>query len=196
MNDAERETALTYTHNPRPFGSPVSFSLKDGALKVDSGRKLTDVRLAAVEEVRITFEPGRFGQKTFCTKVTMRDGKSFKFSSLSWKSLVEAQSLNREYRAFVFALCKAIAAAAPKARFAAGRPFMFWLANVTLAGLCLVAAAVLIWRAIQNDATSAALVGVLFAGICVWQLEPIIRLNKPRPFSAEAPPSDLLPPAP
>ncbi|MGO4705770.1 hypothetical protein AB4072_08340 [Microvirga sp. 2MCAF38] len=194
MDAPKRETALTYTHNPRPIGSPVSFTLKGDRLTVDSGRKVHEVRLDAVEAVRISYEPGRFGQKAFRTTVRMVDGKTFRFSSLSWKSLVEAEQLNDGYRAFVRGLCEAISRAAPKARFLAGRPFLFWAANAALAGLCLLAMAMLIWRALQNNAMSLALVGALFAGICVWQLEPIIRLNRPRPFQAGALPQELLPP--
>ncbi|WP_112662487.1 hypothetical protein [Microvirga flavescens] len=194
MDETKQETALTYTHNPRPFSSPVSFSLKGDRLTVDSGRKVSEVRLDAVEAVRLSFEPGRFGQKAFKTTVRMTDGKTFRFSSLSWRSLVESEQLTREYRAFAQGLCGAIATASPKARFIAGRPYPLWAANAALAGLCLVAMAILVWRALQNNATGLALLGVLFAGICIWQLEPMIRLNRPRPFEAGTLPSELLPP--
>jgi hypothetical protein len=34
---------------------------------------------------------------------------------------------------------------------------------------------------------------VVFALIGVWQIEPLVRLNKPRRFTADAPPMELLP---
>jgi hypothetical protein len=53
--------------------------------------------------------------------------------------------------------------------------------------------ALLIWHAVQRGFTDVALLGGLFAAIGVWQIEPMVRLNKPRAFSPESPPPDLLP---
>jgi hypothetical protein len=56
-----------------------------------------------------------------------------------------------------------------------------------------MAMAILIWRAFQLGSTSVALLGGLFAVVGVWQIEPMVRLNKPRTFRPEAPPPELLP---
>ena len=185
----------TYTHSPKPFGGPISFTLKGSTLTVDSGRKVHEVQLGAVDTVRMTYEPGRLAQKAFRTKVIMKDGKSFTFSSLNWKSLVEAQELTQEYRAFIHALCDAIVRANPQAKFVAGKPWGLWLPTSALAVASLLAMAYLIWQALQMGATGVALLGALFAIVGVWQIEPMIRLNKPRPFRSEALPEELLPKA-
>ena len=185
----------TYTHSPKPFGGPISFILKGDKLTVDSGRKVHEVQLGAVDKVRMTFEPGRLAQKSFRTKVIMRDGKSFTFNSLNWKSLVEAQELTQEYRAFVQALCEAIIRANPDAKFVAGKPLGLWLPTSALAVASLLAMAYLIWQAFQMGAEEVGLLGILFAMVGVWQIEPMIRLNKPRPFRSEALPEELLPKA-
>ncbi|MGO4523600.1 hypothetical protein AB4097_01915 [Microvirga sp. 2MCAF35] len=186
----------TYTHSPKPFGGPISFLLKGEKLTVDSGRKVREVQLGAVETVRMTFEPGRLAQKSFRTKVTMKDGKAFTFSSLNWKSLVEARELTQEYRGFTQALCEAIARANPQARFLAGKPMGLWLPTSALAVASLLAMAVMIWQALRMGATGVALLGALFAVVGIWQIEPMIRLNKPRPFRAGELPAELLPKAP
>lgn len=185
----------TYTHSPKPFGGPISFILKGDKLTVDSGRKVHEVQLGAVSTVRMTFEPGRLAQRSFRMKVVMTDGKSFTFTSLDWKSLVEAQELTQEYRAFTHALCDAIARANPQARFVAGKPLGLWLPSSALAVASLLAMAYLIWQALQMGATSVALLGALLAMVGVWQIEPMIRLNKPRPFRAGDLPAELLPKA-
>ncbi|MCB5176552.1 MULTISPECIES: hypothetical protein [Microvirga] len=183
----------TYQHSPRPVGGPISFSLEGDRLTVDSGRKVHEVRLGAVESVRMVYEPGRFGHKAFRTKIRMQDGKTFSFSSVSWKSMIEAEQLTAPYRAFTQSLFAAIAQANPNARFVAGKPYWVWLSTTVVAVLSLLAMAVLIWRALQMGSTSVALMGGLFALLGVWQIEPMVRLNKPRPFRPEAPPADLLP---
>lgn len=185
----------TYTHSPRPFGGPISFTLKGSRLTVDSGRKVNEVQLGAVDTVRMTYEPGRFAQKAFRTKVVMKDGKSFTFSSINWKSMVEAQPMTDEYRAFARALCEAVLRANPDAKFVAGKPLWVWLPSSALAMASLLAMAFLIWRALQMGATGIALLGALFAVVGIWQIEPMVRLNKPRPFRSEALPEELLPKA-
>lgn len=186
----------TYSHSPKPFSGPIAFIIKGDKLTVDSGRKVHEVQLGAVSMVRMTFEPGRLAQKSFRTKVVLKDGKSFTFNSLNWKSLVEAEELTREYRAFTRTLCEAIARANPQARFVAGKPMGLWLPTSALAIASLLAMAYLIWQALRMGAPEIALLGALFAGVGIWQIEPMIRLNKPRPFRAGELPSELLPKAP
>jgi hypothetical protein len=183
----------TYQHNPRPFGGPISFTIKGDRLTVDSGRKVREVQLGAVETVRMTYEPGRMGRKAYRTKVVMKDGKAFSFSSISWKSLVEAEQLTEGYRGFTHELFGAVRRANPEARFIAGKPWWLWLATTILGIACLFGMAFLIWHAIQRGFTDVALLGGLFAAIGVWQIEPMVRLNKPRTFQPEAPPPELLP---
>ena len=186
----------TYQHSPRPVGGPISFTLKEDRLIVDSGRKVHEVRLGAVDTVRMTYEPGRVAQKAFRTKIRMQDGKTFTFSSLNWKSLVAAEDLVEEYRSFTRELFAAIAKANPDARFMAGKPYWLWLSSTAVAAVSLLAMSYLIWMAFQSGATAVALMGVLFAVVGIWQIEPMVRLNKPRLFRPEAPPEELLPGAP
>ena len=56
---------VTYSHAPRPVGGPVTFALDGDRLTVDSGRKVEDVRLAAVEQVRMTYESRGFRRGPF-----------------------------------------------------------------------------------------------------------------------------------
>ncbi len=183
----------TYQHSPRPVGGPISFTLKGDNLTVDSGRKIHEVQLGAVESVRMTYEAGRLGQRAFRTKVMMKDGKAFSFSSVDWKSLIQADQLTGQYRTFAHDLFKAIHRANPDARFIAGKPWWLWLSTTLIGAASLLAMAILIWRAFQLGSTSVALLGGLFAVVGVWQIEPMVRLNKPRLFRPEAPPPELLP---
>jgi hypothetical protein len=125
----------------------------------------------------------------------MQDGKAFTFTSLNWRSFIEAQELKGEYRAFTQALCAAIAAANPAARFIAGKPRWLWLATVVVAAASLLGMAYLIWQALLMGSQGVALIGALLALVGIWQIEPMVRLNKPRTFRPEAVPGDLMPKA-
>jgi hypothetical protein len=185
----------TYTHSPRPVGGPISFVIKGDRLIVDAGRKVHEVQLGAVETVRMTYEPGRIGHKAFRTKVTLKDGKNFTFSSLNWRSLIEAQEMTSEYKAFAQNLCDAIVRANPQARLIAGKPWWLWFSTTVVAILSLFVMAYLIWQALQMGSTAVALMGALLAVVGVWQIEPMVRLNKPRFFRSDALPDDLMPKA-
>ncbi|HZH50893.1 MAG TPA: hypothetical protein VEZ16_03335 [Microvirga sp.] len=186
----------TYQHNPRPVGGPITFTLDGDRLVVDTGRKVHEVRLGAVSSVRMVYEPGRLGQKSFRTKVRMQDGKTFSFTSVNWKSLIQAEQMAESYRGFTRALFEAIARANPDVRFVAGKPYLQWLATAAVAVASLLAMAYLIWNALQMGATSVALFGAFLAIVGVWQIEPMVRLNKPRTFRPDAPPPELLPSLP
>jgi hypothetical protein len=183
----------SYSHAPRPVGGPVTFTLEGDRLVVDNGRKVQEVRLGAVEVVRMTYEPRSFAQKAFQTRIRMKDGKTFSFSSINWRSLIEAERLDKDYRAFARTLFDAVARANPDARFVAGRSWWVWVGTAILAAASLLAMAVFTWRALQAGAMPAAGMGVFFALVGIWQLEPLVRLNKPRSFTPDEPPPDLMP---
>lgn len=184
-----------YTHSPKPIGSPVSFVLEGDRLSVDTGRKTFDLRLAEVEEVRMTYEPGRMSRRVYRTRLRMRQGRTVTFTSLNWKSLMEAQELGPAYRTFAGCLFQAVAEANPRARFMAGQPYWRWALTAGIAVACLAAMVIVVWRALQTGATGFAFMAVLLAAVGIWQLEPMVRLNRPRSFSPDRPPPDLMPPS-
>lgn len=184
---------LTYSHAPRPIAAPVTFTLAGDRLTVDTGRKVQEVRLGAVEQVRMSYEARGFARQAFQTRVRLKDGKSFVFSSVNWKSFVESERLDPAYRAFAQALLQAVAAANPDARFVAGRPGWIWAINLGLGVISFAAVTVFLWRAVMAGYTTAALFGAVFMAAGIWQLEPMIRLNKPRRFTPDSPPANLMP---
>jgi hypothetical protein len=185
--------SCTYAHAPRPTKGPVTFVLDEDRLTVDSGGGAKEVDLAGVELVRVTFETKSLSRNAYQTRLRLKDGRSVTFSSLNWKSFFDAVPLDREYRIFTRALFDAIGRANPKARFQAGKPMLVWIATAILALTALGAMIVFIWRALQTGASSAALMGTLIALIGIWQVEPMIRLNRPRHFDPHEPPADLMP---
>ena len=49
------------------------------------------------------------------------------------------------------------------------------------------------WQALRSGANLAALFGAAVAAAGIWQLEPIVRLNRPRAFTSGNVPPALLP---
>ncbi len=187
------DAIVVYNQSPRPVGYPVSYALRPGRLVVDSGLKVSDIRLDAVDEVRLAFEPGRLGQRTFITKLRLRDRRTVTYSSVTWKGILEAHQQGPQYRAFTAALLRAVAAENPGASFVAGKRLVPWLLTVALTGLILVGLAYGVWQGLARGALGAAALIATLGLIGIWQLEPLVRLNKPRAFAPDAPPPELLP---
>jgi hypothetical protein len=187
------DTVWTYSHTPKPVGHPISFRLEGDRLVVDSGRRVDTVALGAVEEVRLTYAPGRLGRSALATTVRLTDGKTFSFSSVTFASMVEMRVQGPEYRAFLAALLHAIGQASPRARYVAGQPLWRWLISAALAVGLLFGLVLVAWRAFQTGAAGTALLALAVGGLGLWQLEPMVRLNRPRPFAFDSPPPELLP---
>ena len=184
---------LGYRQSPRPVGFEVSYRLAGGVLTVDTGRKEIEIPLSTIEQARLTYESRTMAQGAYQTKLRTRDGRTVKLSSISWRSMMDVRRQDAEYGAFVRALLTAVAQANPEAVFLAGKPRLQWAAIAALSGASLVALAFFIWQALRSGATVAALIVVAIAALGIWQLEPMVRLNRPRPFTPSEMPRALLP---
>lgn len=193
MTDHDDDARIIYAQNPRPVGYPVSFALRPGRLVVDSGRKVTEVRLDAIEEARLSYEPGRLGHRQFRTKLRLKDGRSVTYTSLTWKGIFEGRQQTREYKEFTAALLAEVARLSPQARFAAGRAAPYWLMMGFVAFLMMAGLVWVLWRSIDKGALGFGALAAAVTLIGIWQLEPMLRLNKPRRFDPAKPPAELMP---
>jgi hypothetical protein len=185
--------ALTYRYGPKPAAPPVALTLTPATLVVDSGRRVDNVRLGAVEQVRLTYAPRSFGQNAYRTKLTLSNGKTVVFASVNWKSMVEAERQDEVYTPFLRAVLLAVAGANPKARFLAGKPSTAWFATGVLGAGTLAAILLLIARALQAGSYGAAAIGALIGIVGIVQIGPMLWLNRPGSFDPRRPPEHLLP---
>lgn len=188
------EEPLTYRLRPRPFGHEVTFRLDPRTLFVDSGRRQEDIPYARIEKIRLTYEPGNVSWHGFRARLTLTDGRTLRFGNLSWKSYVEAERRDADYRSFVAGLLDKVRAANPRVTLVAGKPTLQWAAVLAggaamLAGLGAVAVVALL-----RQAWGAAGLVALFLMPLAWQVHAMATRNRPRAFEHE-PPADVLPPA-
>jgi hypothetical protein len=184
---------LIYRQNPRPVGFEVSYRLAGDVLTVDTGRKEIAIPLGEVAQARLTYEPRSMARGAYQTKLKLKDGTTVRLSSISWRSMTDVRPQHPEYSAFVQALLAGIARANPAARFIGGKPRLQWAAIAAIAAALLVAVAFFVWQAVRSGAMTAALLGAGIGAIGIWQLEPMVRLNRPRVFSLGEMPRALLP---
>jgi hypothetical protein len=182
-----------FRQRARPVGFDIAYKIEDGALLVDQMRKIERVPLASVEQVRFTFQPGNIVSRGFRTQLRIRDGRSLTFGNVSWRSLVEVERQEASYRAFTTRLAGEIARANPECRFVAGKPPLLWALFALLAISASFGMALFAWTAWTRGQTNALLFSGFLFVLGVWQIEPMVRLNRPRKLATGEVPQNLLP---
>jgi hypothetical protein len=194
MTEAADDTPPPFwRQRPKPIGFEIAYRLKGEVLEIDSTRKVDQVRLGAVEQVRFFYAPSNVSAKGFRTRLRLSDGRSITFGNLSWRSLTDIERDDAGYRAFVEALAARILAANPQVRFVAGKPRALWLALALAGGGALVMLLGFSARAFQQGASTAGWLGLALAAASFWQVWPMVRLNRPRALAPGAVPDELVP---
>jgi hypothetical protein len=186
------EVPLTYQQNPRPMGFGVTYGLAGDRLVVDTLRRRDEINLGAVSRLRLTYEAGKLSSGFYKTAIRLKDGRSVSLTSLSWSGLAQSTNQIEAYRAFVATLIAAVVHANPQARLDAGKPRFLWAAMALTTGALTLAAAYIALRAFLGGATGAALVPLALGAVMLWQMGPVVWRNRPRTFTADALPANLL----
>lgn len=183
----------SWRQRPKPVGYELYYTIEGDDLVIDSTRKIDHVRLGAVEQVRFTFDPGNISSRGYKVELRLTDGRTITFGDLSWVSMTNIERDPARYRHFVHALCAAIARLNPRCRFVAGLPRAKWLVFAAVAVLAFFGMAAFVYGAWRRGQSNAAIVSLFLTLAGIWQIEPIIRLNKPRMLETGEVPHWLLP---
>jgi hypothetical protein len=185
----EEAPIAAYAQRPRPLGREVRFALRPGVLEVDDQRRVVRLPLSAIRSATLTYEPRNTMTRGFRLRLGVDGRRSFSFTNTSWRSLMDAENQGPAFRAFVAALLPAIAAANPACAFRGGRSWPVWIALMAATVATFAGLSYMMWRALPQAQTGAALLIAGFAAAFVW----IVVRNRPRAFPPGAPPADLLP---
>lgn len=193
MTTAATANRATYATVPRPHDREIVYRLTPDTLEVDNGTKSWSVRLAAIQAVRLTFEPKSTLTSGYRATLTIAGRRNLKIGDISWKSLVETTSKREDYRAFIEALIAAVAVANPRCRFVAGRSPAAWGLTVAVSMLVFAGLGLFVVRAFMETNWAFALFLAVFTLYFGHTVARMIVKNRPRTFAPEAPPADLLP---
>ncbi|HEY8564048.1 MAG TPA: hypothetical protein VIL65_01005 [Beijerinckiaceae bacterium] len=183
---------LVYSQKRHPAALPTVLRLAEERLAVDGLRGTREIPLRSVRSARLTYEERGLGARGCKTTLTLEDGKRLSFTSTTWRGLVEVRPQPAEYNAFVAGLLPAIARANPRAVFLAGKPAWLWGLTVAAGAVVVAAAIVAGWWGYRDGSREVALLGAATLVVAAWQMEPMVRRNRPRRFAPDSPPADLL----
>lgn len=186
---------VTYSHRPKPFAAELELELTANELIATRGRSVQRFPLTAVERIQLTFSPRNTAHLAFACQLRATDGKSVKFDSLSWKSLIETERQNDDYTRFVSTLCARSEQASPKVVLQAGvSPFKHMAMLVAGIGV-LGALAVTAFYAFTSGGMIAGGLAIALFGYLVWWMRDYLTRNRPASFRAAAIPASVLPAA-
>jgi hypothetical protein len=186
-------TPLAYQHRARPYSPEARFELKPGHVAITQGARKGDFPYRDIVMVRLMYKPRNTTNEGYQAKLYRRDKKTASLTNLSWKSLVDLERLDADYSSFVRELIGRVAAANPGVVLRAGMPT--WLHRVTaLFGILSVLALFVVagQALIQGSWPVALLTGALGAYFIWWSSRYLGR-NRPRGFSPEAIPTEVVP---
>ncbi|MBX9990305.1 hypothetical protein [Phreatobacter oligotrophus] len=189
----DHEDRPIFRHKPKLIGPEIVFTLQDREIAWSDGRVSGSLPLHQIESVRLVFRPANLYTSRYRIEIRQRLGKRIWFSNISWRGMVEIDSNDAPFAAFVRRLCAAIAKASPKARFIAGEPaWRYAVVAAITAGLA-VSLAYLAIAAVKT--VNWGLMGLVafVGGYTVWQMSLWLRKNRPGSFDPLALPTDLLP---
>lgn len=181
-----------YLHAPRPASMPVSFRLRGNRLIVERLGSEQAIPLSQITEARLTYEPRSFAQKLYRTRLRLASGGNLSLHSVNFRSMVFSDRQEEAYAAFVKALLPAIARANPQAHFTAGRTPFVWGALIVTTIAIFLAIAYFVILALREGEGAAIAIGLFIGAAGLWQMLPIVRLNRPRDFHPQDPPAELM----
>ena len=120
--DDEATGDPTYAFKPSLIGAMCQFTLKPDALEWQIGRRSGRVRYDRVRAVRLSYRPVTMQSQRFITEIWSADNPKIQIVSVSWRSIMEQERLDKAYSAFVTELHRRLAAAGAAAKFSTGLP--------------------------------------------------------------------------
>lgn len=182
-----------YGYKSSLAGAPLEFHLAPDALEWRKGAIAGRTPYGGVRRIRLSFRPMTMQNYRFVTEIWPENGPKLQIASTSWKSLVEHQRLDAEYRAFVSELSRRVGAAGGNTAFDTGSPALLYWPGVIILGGALLALVALAVRALQQQAWGGAAFIAAFFALFLYQAGNFFRRNKPGTFSPDAVPPQLLP---
>lgn len=193
ISDSAAAADPTYGFKPSLIGGMCQFTLRPDALEWQIARHSGRIRYDRVRAIRLSYRPVTMQSHRFITEIWSTDNPKIQIVSVSWRSIMEQERLDKAYSAFVTELHRRIATAAAPAKFSAGLPVVTYWIGVVIFGAVLLATSALFLRATSSDQWSAtAIVGVFFL-VLAYQLGTYFYRNWPGRYRADAIPAGVLP---
>lgn len=182
-----------FRHRPKVIGAEITFKLEPDALVWSDGKHKGRLPLHQIESVRIVFRPANLYMQRYRVDVRQRLGQRVWFSNVSYRGMVEMESHDKPFSAFVRELMRRVAKASPKAQFFGGEPLWRYVPGAIVTAMLAAALGFMGVEAVRTLNWSMLAIVVLIGGFTTWQMGQWLVKNKPVAVDPANPPDYFFP---
>lgn len=143
--------------------------------------------------MRMSYRPMSMQSHRFRTDIRHRDGGHVIVMSTTWRTLALMDAQDEGYRTFIVELHRRLAEHGARAMLAGGLIPVLYFAGAGVLTLLSVAMAALLVRAMVTGEWVGALFITGLSALFGWQIGRFMRRNRPRAYTFDALPRELLP---
>jgi hypothetical protein len=184
---------IHYAYKASLIGAAHRFALTDQGLSWQVGGKSGVWAYADIGAIRLSYRPMSMQSRRFRADIERADGQRIVIFSTSRQTIALMAPQDHDYRAFITQLHARMAKAASNAALVAGIGSKTYAAGIVLLVLVGVSILGLLVRAIETGEWAGALFLVGFAALFGWQIGGFVRRNRPRSYTFDTLPPELLP---
>ena len=183
----------SYTYKASLIGSAQRFELTNDGLSWVVGGKSGVWAYGDIAGIRLSYRPVTMQSRRFRADIDHVNGQRVTILSTSWQTVALIVPQDIDYRAFITQLHQRLVAAGSRAVLSGGDRPAVHLAGIVFMALAAIALAGLLARAVATGQFAGAMFLIGFAGVFAWQIGGFVRRNKPRRYSFDELPTELLP---
>lgn len=173
-------------------GGAKQLTLTDAGLTVQATK--TELwPLESIAAIRLSYRPTSMQAWRFRADIETTSGQSIKVFSTTWHSISQMARQDDDYRAFITELHRRLGHINSSARLTTGINPVLYTAGLIAMVLIGLSIAGLFVRALVTAEFAGALFLVGFAAWFIWQIGNFMRRNRPRGYTFDALPRDVLP---
>ena len=182
-----------YAYKPSLMGAMCQFVLRPDGLDWEIGRRAGRLRYDRIQAVRLSYRPVTMQSHRFITEIWSDGNPKIQIASVSWRSMVEQERLDKAYGAFVTELHRRLLPTSARTQFSIGLPAVTYWLGLAIFGAVIVATIVMVVRALGLAQWSAAAIVGAFLAIFAYQLGQYFYRNRPGRYVSTAIPAAVLP---
>ncbi|EKS36333.1 hypothetical protein [Afipia broomeae] len=182
-----------YIFKPSLVGGASQFDLTGEGLSWQVRGKHGVWPLEKIAAIRLSYRPVSMQSRRFRADIEDTRGERVTLYSTTWHTVALMSPQDNGYRAFIVELHRRLAAIGSKAVLVVGINPAIYTAGLVVLGLVGVSMLGLLIRALITGEFAGALFLIGFAALFGWQIGGFLRRNKPRIYTFDALPKDVLP---
>ncbi|MBN8981920.1 MAG: hypothetical protein J0I29_11690 [Rhizobiales bacterium] len=190
--DAEGD-GTQYIFKPTLVGGARQFSLTDRGLEWQASGKSGVWPLDKIAAIRLSYRPVSMQSKRFRADIEDSRGERVTLYSTTWHTVALMARQDGGYRAFIVELHRRLNAIGSTAYLIAGINPTIYIAALCVMALLATAMAGLLVRAVWTGEFGGAIFLIGFAALFAWQIGGFMKRNRPRTYTFDELPMDVLP---